>query len=468
MVLVASLIALLLYYLYHILRHYTFKRSTNCYLIDYVCFKPSPDRKISTLTGGEIINRNKSLGLPECKFLLKMIIRSGIGEETYSPRNILEGREESPTMDDAMLEMDEFFKASVADIFAKTNISPRDVDVLVVTISGFSPTPSLTARIVQEQKMRDDVKTYNLSGMGCSASMIALDLVKNIFKSGKRTVAMVVSSESTVPNWYCGNDRSMMLSNVLFRSGGSVMLLTNNPTMRSRAKMRLKCFVRTNIGSNDDAYNCVMQKEDDTGRLGFHLGPGLPKAAIRAFTKNFQLLMPKVLPYRELLLYIYRVAEQKVAKTKGNISNSAAAKINFKSGIDHFCLHAGGTAVIEAVGNALGLSKYDVEPATMTLFRWGNTSASSLLYVLGYMEAKKRLRKGDRVLMVSFGAGFECNSCIWEVKRDLGDADVWEDCIKDYPPQTLVNPFLEKFGWVTDETEETFSENVEAFKKKWQ
>jgi 3-ketoacyl-CoA synthase len=467
MVLLAFLIVLLLFCLYHILIRYTAKLSSDCYLIDYVCFKPSPDRKISTLTSGEVINRNKYLGLPEYKFLLKMIIRSGIGEETYSPRNILEGREESPTIDDAMLEMDEFFKASVANILAKTNISPRDVDVLVVSVSGFGPSPSLAARIVHQQKMRDDVKTYNLSGMGCSASLIAVDMVRNIFKSGKKTIAMVVSSESIVPNWYCGNEKSMMLSNVLFRSGGSVMLLTNDPSMKNRSKLRLKCLVRTNIGCEDDGYNCVMQQEDNAGRIGFYLGPGLPKAAMRAFSKNFKQLMPKILPYRELLLYVYHFTKQKVTKTKG-YANSAAAKINFRSAVEHFCLHAGGTAVIDAVGTALGLSEQDVEAARMTLYRWGNTSASSLWYVLGYMEAKKRLKKGDRVLMVSFGAGFECNSCIWEVKRDLGDGDVWEDCIKDYPPQNLVNPFLERFGWVKDETDDTFGDNLDAFKKRWQ
>lgn len=467
MILVASLAALLLFYLYHVFRWYAAKFSKECYLIDYVCFKPSPDRKIPTLNSGEVINRNKNLGLAEYKFLLKMVIRSGIGEETYSPRNILEGREESPTIDDAMLEMDEFFKASVADIFVKTGMSPRDVDVLVVTVSGFAPSPSLASRIVNQQKMRDDVKVYNLSGMGCSASIIGVDMVRNMFKSGKKTVAMVVSSESMVPNWYCGNERSMMLSNVLFRSGGSVMLFTNNPSMRNRAKLKLKCLVRTNIGYDDDGYSCVMQQEDSMGLRGFFLGPNLPKAAMRAFSKNFQQLMPKILPYRELALFIYRYAQQRINKTKG-YANSAAAKINFRSAVEHFCLHAGGTAVIDAVETALGLNDHDVEAARMTLHRWGNTSASSLWYVLGYMEAKRWLRKGDRVLMVSFGAGFECNSCVWEVKRDLDDGDVWEDCISNYPPKTLINPFMEKFGWVNDETEETLSETVEAFKKRWQ
>ncbi|KAJ4783076.1 3-ketoacyl-CoA synthase [Rhynchospora pubera] len=457
---------LLLFSLLLICKYYYLKIHSHCYLIDYACFKPASDRQITTQTSGEIIERNKTLGLSEYKFLLKVIVNSGIGEETYGPRNIIEGREDSPTFDDAMLEMDEFLNVSVGDLFAKTKISPSDVDVLVLNISMFSPAPSLTSRIVQRHKMREDVKTYNLSGMGCSASLISVDLVRNIFKSGKKTLALVVTSESISPNWYSGNDKSMMLGNCLFRSGGCVMLLTNNPSMRARAKMSLKCLVRTHIGGNDDAYNCAIQKEDDVDRVGFHLSKGLPKAAVRAFAENLQHLAPKILPYRELALYMYRSIKQLIVKPK-DASNSAMARINFKSGVDHFCLHTGGSAVIDAVGRALGLSKYDVEPARMTLHRWGNTSASSLWYVLGYMEAKRRLRKGDRVLMISFGAGFKCNSCLWEVNADLRDADVWEDCIKNYPPQTLVNPYLEKYGWVNEDTEETFNraQRMEALRR---
>ncbi|KAJ4785571.1 3-ketoacyl-CoA synthase [Rhynchospora pubera] len=447
--------------IYLLWKLYSLQRTTNCYLIDYVCFKPPPDRIVNRKSAGEIIERNRTLGLSEFKFLLKVIINSGMGVETYAPRNILEGREASPTFDDALQEMDEFIDTAVNDLFKKTNISPRDVDLLVINISGFSPAPSLASRIARRYKMREDVKSYNVSGMGCSASLISIDLVRNTFKSGKKTIALAISSESLSPNWYAGKDKSMMLSNILFRTGGSAMLLTNDPAMRAQAKMRLKCLIRTHTGANDNAYNCAMQKEDDSGFVGMHLGKNLPKAAVYAFAENFERLIPKVLPYRELALYIYRTIKQKVVKPPGK-GNLAMTQIDFRTGIDHFCIHTGGPAVIDAVRRGLRLSEYDTEPSSMALHRWGNTSSTSLWYVLGYMEAKKRLKKGDRVLMVTFGTGFKCNSCIWEVNKDLGDAGAWEESINNYPPQTEVNPYMEMYGWITDETDETFNREARA------
>nr|ACR35819.1 unknown [Zea mays] len=256
-------------------------------------------------------------------------------------------------------------------------------------------------------------------------------------------MALVVTSESCAPNWYVGTDKSMMLGNCLFRCGGAAALLTNDRAFRARAKMELRCLVRANIGAHDDAHAAAVHREDADGRLGVSLSKALPKAAVRAFTENLQRLAPRILPARELARFASRLLLRKLlpAGTPRNKHAGGSPKIDFKAGVDHFCLHPGGTAVIEAVRKSLGLTAHDVEPARMTLHRWGNTSASSLWYVLSYMEAKRRLKRGDRVLMVTFGSGFKCNSCYWEVTRDLADAGAWEDCIDQYPPETLVNPF---------------------------
>ncbi|XP_039120119.1 3-ketoacyl-CoA synthase 12-like [Dioscorea cayenensis subsp. rotundata] len=423
------------------------KRHKNCYLIDYACFKPSDEFKLPTNICGDIIQRNKLLGFDEYKFLLKVIVNSGIGEETYGPRSIFRGEEATATLDDALFEMDESFEHSIGDVLANSGVKPTDIDILIVNVSMFAPEPSLASRIVNKFKMRDDIKIYNLSGMGCSASIIAVDLIQRTFMSEFNKLALIFTSESITPNWYCGNRRSMMLPVCLFRCGGCAMLLTNDPKRKNQAKLKLKHTVRAHL-SHDEAFSSAYQKEDELGHTGMSLNKYLLKAAALALLQNLKSLAPKVLPVTELVRFVMAGIYQRCnIRTRGGDRIS----VNFKAGIDHFVIHSGGAAVINGVGKSLNLSDWDLEPARMALHRFGNLSASSVWYVLGYMEAKKRLKKGHKVLMIGLGAGFMSNSCVWIVNRDLKDEGVWKECIDQYPPKTLENPFMKRYGWINDQ-----------------
>ncbi len=53
---------------------------------------------------------------------------------------------------------------------------------MIVSCSCFAPTPSMAAMLVNHFKMRRDVLTYNLSGMGCSSSLICVDMAKHLLK----------------------------------------------------------------------------------------------------------------------------------------------------------------------------------------------------------------------------------------------------------------------------------------------
>ncbi|PON75347.1 Very-long-chain 3-ketoacyl-CoA synthase [Parasponia andersonii] len=454
LLLALSLVLALSYAFSCLIRSLLQRRDQCCYMLAYECYKPPEETKLSTDSCAQIVLRNKNLGIDEFRFLLKTIVSSGIGEETYCPKNVLEGREETPTLVDALAEMDEVIFATLDDLFAKTSsfVSPSEIDILVVNVSLFSAAPSLTSRIVNRYKMRENVMSFNLSGMGCSASIVAIDLVQHLFKSHKNANAIVVSTESFGPNWYCGKEKSMMLSNCLFRSGGCSMLFSNNRFLKPKSILKLKTLVRTHLGADDEAYQCCIQLEDDKGNRGFRLTKKLTKAAAKALKLNLRVLVPKILPLREILRYSIVNLTNKGKKSGGQSGiDPVPTGLNFKTGAEHFCIHPGGRAVIDGVGMSLGLSEYDLEPSRMALHRFGNTSAGGFWYVLGYMEAKKRLKKGDRILMMSFGAGFKCNNCLWEVTRDLGDVNVWKDSIDQYPPKTLANPFMEKYSWINDD-----------------
>lgn len=133
----------------------------------------------------------------------------------------------------------------------------------------FSPTPSLTSMVVNRYKMKSSVLTYNLAGMGCSAGLISIDLAKDLLQVHRDSNCIVVSMENVTLNWYLGENRSMLLSNTLFRMGGATMLISNKRQARHRAKYRLLHTVRTHHGARDDAFYSIYQEEDNKGESCF-------------------------------------------------------------------------------------------------------------------------------------------------------------------------------------------------------
>jgi 3-ketoacyl-CoA synthase len=55
----------------------------------------------------------------------------------------------------------------VSQLLKNTGHSAKDIDILIVNCSLFSPTPSLCAMIINDFGMRSDILSYNLSGMVC-------------------------------------------------------------------------------------------------------------------------------------------------------------------------------------------------------------------------------------------------------------------------------------------------------------
>ena len=172
-------------------------------------------------------------------------------------------------------------------LFESTGIDPhRDVRILIVNCSLFNPTPSLASMIINHYRMREDVKSFNLGGMGCSAGLIAIDLAKDMLQANPSSYAVVLSTENITLNWYFGNDRSMLLSNCIFRMGGAAALLSNKRSDTGRAKYRLLHTVRTHKGATDECFNCVYQREDEVGKVGVSLARELMAVADDALKTN--------------------------------------------------------------------------------------------------------------------------------------------------------------------------------------
>lgn len=410
------------------------------YLVDFSCYKPQEkeeqETKMSVESFLKMTEDNGSFGEESIQFQTRVSLRSGLGDETYLPRGIT-SVPPNLCMKEARAEAEAVMFGSLDSLFTKTGVEPRDIGILIVNCSLFNPTPSLSSMIVNRYKLSTNIKSYNLGGMGCSAGLISIDLAKNLLQANPNTYALVVSTENITLNWYFGNDRSMLLCNCIFRMGGAAILLSNKSKDRRRSKYQLVHTVRTHKGADDNSYNCVYQREDGEGSVGVSLARELMAVAGDALKTNITTLGPLVLPLSEQLMFLITLGKKKVlkAKVKPYIPD-------FKLAFEHFCIHAGGRAVLDELQKNLNLGEWHMEPSRMTLHRFGNTSSSSLWYELAYTEAKGRVSRGDRVWQIAFGSGFKCNSAVWRALKPISVKDCkgnpWADCIHRYPVKLSV------------------------------
>lgn len=79
--------------------------------------------------------------------------------------------------------------------------------------------------------------------------------------------------------------------NCLFRSNGSAVLLSSKAADTCRSKYWIRNIVRTNLASDDVAYNCVVQTEDEERKIGVRLNKDLVKVGARALRSNMTQLV---------------------------------------------------------------------------------------------------------------------------------------------------------------------------------
>ena len=150
------------------------------------------ESRLAQHTDGSACFTKESLDFQE-----RMLRTSCISERSVFPEGVIpdtpgkfgaEAERVALCMAGARAEAEQMMFRAVEDVLAATRTPPERIGVLVVNCSLFCPTPSLSAMLVNRFKMRADVVSYNLGGMGCSAGVIAIDLAKRLLKGTARAL----------------------------------------------------------------------------------------------------------------------------------------------------------------------------------------------------------------------------------------------------------------------------------------
>ncbi|GAV86075.1 LOW QUALITY PROTEIN: Chal_sti_synt_C domain-containing protein/FAE1_CUT1_RppA domain-containing protein, partial [Cephalotus follicularis] len=361
-------------------------------------YKPPTTQICNSETFLDRVRSSEKFSEASLVFMQTILEKAGLGQSTYTPEAFLR-KPMNPCLEDSRREAEMVMFGAVDGLLAKTGVEGKDIGIVIVNCSIFNVVPSLCAMIVNRYKLGDTV-SYNLSGMGCSAGLIAIGLAKQLLQVLNTSYAPVVSTENITENCYFGNDPSKLLCNCIFRVGGAAMLLTNLPSHHNIANYQLIHIVHNHTTTSDRSYNCIFQDEDHQGQAGVTITKDLMVVASKTIKDNMVMLGRLVLPIKEQILYV----------TNYIIRHFALAKVNhyvpnFRKAFDHIITHVGGKPILDEVNRNLDLTKYYMEASTMTLYRFGNTSSSSLWYGLAYLEAKGRIKRSDHVWRIAFDLG---------------------------------------------------------------
>ncbi|OIV96159.1 hypothetical protein TanjilG_13091 [Lupinus angustifolius] len=366
--------------------------------------------KVSKAEFIELARKSGNFSDAALEFQARVLKKSGIGNETYMPKGIFRPSYLT-SLNDGREEVSMVIFGAIKDLLAATKVKAKDIKILVVNCGILNTTPSISSMIVNHFKLRHDIQTFNLGGMGCAAGIIAIDLAKDLLDAYPNSYALVVSTESVSYSWYTGNDTDMLIPNCFFRMGAAAIMLSNFRFDRWRAKYELKQLVRTHKGVDNRSFKSIHQREDSEGKKGLSISKDIIEIGGHALKANITTLGPLMLPVSEQLHFFTNLLFKK-NKTKPHIPD-------YKLAFEHVCILATSKKVLDEIQKNLELTEEYMEASRKTLERFGNTSSSSIWYELAYLEFNSRINKGDRICQIAFGSGFKCNSVVWKSLRNV-------------------------------------------------
>ncbi len=260
----------------------------------------------------------------------------------------------------------------------RSGIAKEEIDlVLCATVTpDYFNMPS-TACIISDKLGMRNVQAFDISA-ACSGFVYLLSIAKAFIESGMKKNVLIIGSEkfSSIVDY---TDRSTC---ILFGDGAGAAMIsaTENKEegiidLHASADGSYADFLVTPAPGTvnpvsqrvvDEGLNFVQMKGNETFKL-----------AVKTLTKDV----------KEIL-------------AKNNINSED---------IPHFVPHQANYRIIKAVGDALKMTE---EQVVVTVGKYGNTSAASIPMALNDIWESGRLKKGELMLLDTFGGGLTWASAL--------------------------------------------------------
>jgi 3-oxoacyl-[acyl-carrier-protein] synthase-3 len=257
---------------------------------------------------------------------------------------------------------------AVKELLSKTNTKPEEVDLLVcATVTPDHQFPA-TGNIISDKAGIKNAFSFDLNA-GCSGFLYALTTASKYVESGTHKKVVVVGTEkmSSIVDY---TDRQTCC---IFGDGAGAILL--EPTTEDVG------IIDANLQSDGVGKAHLHQKAGGSSRPASH----------------------DTIDNREHYIYqegqpVFKWAVSKMA----DFSVGMMKKHGIESDdLDWLVPHQANMRIIEATARRMGIRK---EQVMINIEKYGNTTAATLPLCL--YDYEKQLKKGDKIILATFGAGF--------------------------------------------------------------
>ena len=259
--------------------------------------------------------------------------------------------------------LDLAYKAA-ENALAQTNIDRNKIAVLIVTtFTGDYDTPAMANVLVERLNLRESIMAFDIN-VACSGFAYALKLAQSLLTEDDDSYALIIGSEelSKVTDY---TDRS---SCILFGDGAGAVLVKRKTGL---------LYSQMGTKSNVEALYCGGAGHEN--RYIQMQGQEVFKFAISILPKTIdELLAQAGLTINDIAWVICHQANQRIIE---NVARKYKANEKFYINID----------------------------------RYGNTSSASIPIAISELLQAGRLKKGDKIISVGFGAGLAWGGVLWEV-----------------------------------------------------
>jgi alkylresorcinol/alkylpyrone synthase len=242
---------------------------------------------------------------------------------------------------------------------------PEDVGaVFFVSTTGIS-TPSLDSKLIFRLGLSEHTRRVPIWGLGCSAGASGLARASEHARLYPDKLVLLVAVELSGLTFQRGDrSRSNLISTSLFADGAAAVLLgsTGGPEI---------------LGS----YSTTWPDTEDV--MGWEL-----------VETGLKVQLSKSVP---------AIVQ---AKFRDNLEDACASLgLGFED-LEHFVLHPGGSKVLDAFENVLGLEPGGLTTSRDVLRDCGNMSSVTVLFILERFLESREFNKGDLGVLSAMGPGF--------------------------------------------------------------